>query len=74
MHVQEGTEEGKEEYTSAGRWCVSASPAPSLLQFLSLSLPFTQGPNGYDEMHKFVKQGEEFGKELETILAERCAC
>lgn len=29
------------------------------------------GGNGYDEMHKFVKQGEEFCKEMEAIVAER---
>lgn len=34
-------------------------------------LPPLQGNNGYDEMHRFMKQGEEFCKEMESIVVER---
>ena len=51
---------------------------PSLSPYLPLSPPPCtgstvppQGANGYEEMHRFVKQGEEFCKEMESLLVER---
>ena len=31
----------------------------------------TKGGNGYEEMHRYIKQGEEFCKEMEGIVTER---
>ena len=49
-------------------------PPTEAHEFISISLslsPSGQGGNGYDEMHRYIKQGEEFCKEMENIVTER---
>ena len=48
---------------------LALSASPSCIS-ISLS-PAAQGGNGYEEMHRYLKQGEEFCKEMENIITER---